>query len=257
MKSEALTISFLSGKGGVGKSLIIANLARIFSETFSTTLIWDNNLQFPIQHFLNAVDPNVRLFDVIENNFSIEKALVKVSNNIFLVGGAGNYPHEIENSYLLTKEFFKLNKINDFDIVLIDNPSGFQSLIIDFAKIVDFNLVFLTEDPTSVFDSYGLVKILYRIYGVENILLVVNNVVDYDDGKEIAEKFNLATRSFLGVEFPLAGIIPYERNLKPTFFNQQIYLENTKDGEFYSSMKNLAENVLNLFYSQNNPKIEK
>lgn len=244
--SQTIKISFLSGKGGVGKSLILANLARVFAEKFSTVLIWDNNLYFPIQHFLNGVDPNIRLVDILSKNFQIDKALVKVNNKIFLVGGSSDIPIDIDTFQKLTFVFDNLINQNDFDIVLIDNPSGFNNYLVDFAKIAHINIVFITDVPTSVLDAYALVKILYRTYGIKNIFLAVNNVVDSDDGKEVVEKFNLATKKFLGVEFPLVGIIPYEKGARPNFLNQEVYLENTKKGEFYDSLKNMIENMINL-----------
>ncbi|MGQ9819125.1 MAG: P-loop NTPase [Candidatus Kapaibacteriales bacterium] len=244
--NQTIKIGFLSGKGGVGKSLILANVARIFAEKFSTILIWDNNLFFPIQHFLNGVDPNIRLFDVLTNNFPIEKALVKVNNKIFLIGGSSDNPLEIDTYKKLTFDFKNLINNNDFDIVLLDNPSGFNDDLVDFAKIVDINIVFITEEPTSVLDAYALVKILFHSYGIKNIFIVINNIVDADDGKDVVEKFNLATKKFLGVEFPLIGIIPYVKEVKPNFLNQEIFLENSKKGEFYESLKNMRENILNL-----------
>lgn len=244
--SHTIKISFLSGKGGVGKSLILANIARVFAEKFSTILIWDNNLYFPIQHFLNGVDPNIRLVDILSKNFEIENALVKVNNNIFLVGGASDIPIEIHTFQKLASVFENLIYKNDFDIVLFDNPSGFNNYLVHFAKISDINIVFTTEDPTSVLDAYALVKILFRTYGIKNIFLAINNVVDSDDGQEVVEKFNLATKKFLGVEFPLIGIIPYEKEAKPNFLNQEVYLENIKKGEFYESLKVMIDNMINL-----------
>lgn len=244
--SQTIKISFLSGKGGVGKSLILANIARIFAEKFSTILIWDNNLYFPIQHFLNGVTPNIRLVDILSKNFQIEKALVSVDNNIFLVGGSSDISINIDTIQKLTLVFDNLIKINDFDVVLFDNPSGFNNYIVDFAKISDINIVFITEDPTSVLDAYALIKIMFRIYGITNIFLAINNVVDSDDGKEVVEKFNFATKKFLGVEFPLIGIIPYAKEAKPNFLNQEVYLENIKKSEIYDSLKIMIENMINL-----------
>lgn len=251
MSNKTIKISFMSGKGGVGKSLILANISRVFAEKFSTVLIWDNNFQFPIQHFLNGVVPNIRLFDVLQYNLSIEKAIVKVSDRIFLVGGSNDYIPFTENFQKALNAFLNLIQINDFDIAFLDNSSGFHPFFVNISKKTDLNIIFLTEEPTSVFDSYGLVKILYKIYGIDNIALVVNNVVDEEDGVEVFNKFNLVTKNFLGVQFPLVGIVPYEKKLKPTFLNQEILLDQIKEGDFYNSLKKLTENILNLCNKRN------
>ncbi len=237
-------ISFLSGKGGVGKSIILANLARFFAKKFDTVLIFDNNLDYPIQHFLNGIEPNVRLIDVLKSDISIEYALNRINNSLFFVGGSNDLSIEFEPSAQLMESFSFLLQNNDFDLVLLDHKSGFNKTILEFSKISDLNLIFVSDEPTSIFDSYGLVKFLYGIYGIANIGIVINNVVENDDGIEIASKFNLATSTFLKKEFPVLGIIPYERGLKSMIFHQELLVQNRSDGEFYTSLANLFENIL-------------
>lgn len=237
-------ISFLSGKGGVGKSIICANLARFFIKKFDVILIWDNNLNYPIQHFLNGIEPNVRLVDVLKSGISIEYALNRINNQLFFVGGSSDIPSDFEENHKLIDNFLYLVQNNDFDIVMLDHKSGFDKTILEFARISDLNLVFVSDEPTSIFDSYGLVKFLYGIYGIANIGIVVNNVVENDDGIDIANKFNLATATFLGKEFPILGIIPYERELKSMLLHQELFVQNRNDGEFYTALDNLSERIL-------------
>jgi MinD-like ATPase involved in chromosome partitioning or flagellar assembly len=71
--------------------------------------------------------------------------------------------------------------------------------------------MFLSDDPTSVLDAYGLTKILYKAFSINNIATIVNNVIDKEDGMEILKVFNLATTNFLKKEFPNVGIIYYEK----------------------------------------------
>lgn len=236
-------ISFLSGKGGVGKSIICANLARFFIRKFDVVLIWDNNLNYPIQHFLNGVEPNVRLVDVLKSSISIEYAVNRVNNRLFFVGGSSDITTDFEENHKLIDNFFALVQNNDFDIVMFDHKPGFDKTILEFARISDLNLVFLSDEPTSIFDSYGLVKFLYGMYGIANIGIVINNVVENDDGVDIANKFNLATATFLGKEFPMLGIIPYERELKSMFLHQELFVQNRSEGEFYTALVHLAENI--------------
>jgi len=104
-------ISFLSGKGGVGKSIICANLARFFIKKFDIVLIWDNNLNYPIQHFLNGIEPNVRLVDVLKSSISIEYAGNRGPNRLFFVGGSSAVPTDPEENYNLIDNFFALRRI--------------------------------------------------------------------------------------------------------------------------------------------------
>lgn len=242
-RRKTMVISFISGKSSVGKSTILSILAHILSEKFSTILIWDNDIFSPIQHILNGVEPNIKLIDVLTNNISISKALTKVTNRIFLIGGVNNYQVDIDLSDALKYKFEEIFVDNDFDIVLVDNHSGFSRIISNFCKLSDINLLFLTDEPISILDGYGLTKILYKFYSVQNIATVVNNVIDKEDGLNVANVFNQATNNFLGVHFNNISIIPYERDLKKFMFNLKDFVERTKDSEFMSSLYELSKTI--------------
>lgn len=80
---NTLVISFVSGKGSIGKSTILSLVANLLVKKFSSVLIWDNDIYSPLQHILNGVEPNITLMEIITNNISPHKALTKVTNQIF------------------------------------------------------------------------------------------------------------------------------------------------------------------------------
>ncbi len=243
---EKIIISFISGKGAIGKSVILANMARVFSDRFPNVLIWDNDIFSPIQHFLNGVEPNIRLFDTIVNDIPIKNALTKVSERIFLVGGSTE-KLELSNeiSDILVKKLVELLKEYDFDLILLDNHSGISKIIVEFCRISSLNLIFLSDDPTSVLDAYGLTKILFKAFGIDNIATIVNNVIDKEDGNEILNVYNLATKSFLKQEFPNLGYIYYEKLLKKQLFYQDWFWINKNNPDFVNNLKNISNNIIN------------
>lgn len=243
---KTYVISFISGKSSIGKSTILSVLAHILSEKFSTILIWDNDIFSPIQHILNGVEPNINLIDVLTNDISINKALTKVTNKIFLIGGVNNFQVDIDLSDALSQKFVEIQKENDFDIILVDNHSGFSRIISNFCKLSHLNLLFLTDEPISILDAYGLTKILYKFFAIKNIATIVNNVVDREDGVNVANIFNQATNNFLGLSFANIGIIPYEKDLKKYFFNLKDYISKYKKNEFIESIVELSKNIQSL-----------
>lgn len=243
---EKIIVSFISGKGAIGKSVILSLIARVLVEDFSKILIWDNDIFSPIQHFINNVEPNIRLVDVLENNLPINKALTKINERISLIGGGINkLDFNPEISDVLIKKFVELMKEHDFDIVFIDNHSGFSKTIVDFCKISSLNLMFLSDDPTSVLDAYGLTKILYKAFSINNIATIVNNVIDKEDGMEILKVFNLATTNFLKKEFPNVGIIYYEKELKKHLLYQDLFAQTKNNAEFIQNIRNISNNIIN------------
>jgi flagellar biosynthesis protein FlhG len=242
-KKDTLVVSFVSGKGLIGKSTILSLVARILSEKFSSILIWDNDIYTPIQHIVNGVEPNVSLLDVVIQNIATEKALIKINNKLFLVGGVNSFQIDIDLSDILLNRFQNLLEDNDFDLVLVDNHSGFSKLVANFCKVSTVNLLFLTDEPTSIVDGYGLTKILYKFFDVKNIATIVNNVIEKEDGINIANIFNQATLNFLGIKFPNFSIIPYEKDLKKYFFSLYEFLQKNSSQEFRNSINELSEKI--------------
>lgn len=243
INSKPIIISFMSGKGAIGKSTILTLLSQILSDKFSTILIWDNDLHTPVQHILNGVELNINLIDVLTNNLPASKAITKVTNKIFLIGGANKYKIDIDLSEALQFKLEELINENHFDVVLIDNHSGFSKVIADFSKISTLNLLFLSDEPTAVIDAYGLSKILYKYYGINNIATVINNVVEEEDGINVANIFTQATSNFLNLKFPNYAIIPYERGLRKYFFSIREFLTANNSSDLLKALNKLAEKI--------------
>ncbi|MFN3306772.1 MAG: hypothetical protein ACK42Z_06265 [Candidatus Kapaibacteriota bacterium] len=241
--SRPVIVSFISGKGAIGKSTILSLLSYVLSDKFSTILIWDNDLHSPIQHILNGIELNVNLIDVLTNNLPTNKALSKITNKIFLIGGANKYKIDIDLSEALQMKFKELLNENHFDIVFVDNHSGFSKSIVDFTKISTLNLLFLSDEPTAVLDAYGLTKILSKYYGINNLATVVNNVIDEEDGMNVSNIFKQATFNFLNLQIPNYGIIPYEKELRKYIFSVKEFLRVNNSSEFLKSLHKLAEKI--------------
>ncbi len=243
INSKPIIISFISGKGAIGKSSILSLLSYVLSEKFSTILIWDNDLHSPVQHILNGVELNINLIDVLTNNLPTNRALSKVTNKIFLIGGTNKYKIDIDLSEALQMKFKELLDENYFDVVFVDNHSGFSKTVADFSKISTLNLLFLSDEPTAVLDAYGLTKILTKYYGVNNIATVVNNVIDEEDGMNVSNIFQQATLNFLNLTIPNYAIIPYEKELRKYFFSIKEFLRVNNSSEFFESLYNLGQKI--------------
>jgi MinD-like ATPase involved in chromosome partitioning or flagellar assembly len=111
--------------------------------------------------------------------------------------------------------------------------------------------MFLTDEPTSILDAYGLTKILFKFFGIKNIATIVNNVIDFDDGREVLNIFDQATLNFLGVKFENFAIVPYEKDLKKYLFNLNDFIRNTDSKEFLYSINEIVEKIVQLKLNEN------
>lgn len=247
-----LTVSICSGKGGVGKSILTANIAFKLSEKQLKTLIWDADSYFPNQHILFGIEPAIRLNQVYSEQVMIIDAISQVKYNLDILADSPALGKFSKNSATPLIDVYKdLLMDTNYDLILFDTPAGATEQLLQCAKISDVIAIVITDEPTSLIDAYGLIKILLKFVNKEKIHLVVNNVIDYDDADEVSYKLNSATKKFLGFEINQLGFIPYDRIVRKSIQNQEIFINTYKNIEITDAIDKLSDNLIKLMLSRN------
>lgn len=237
-------ISICSGKGGVGKSVLTANLANVLSKSLKV-LIWDADLYFPNQHLLIGVEPPVRLTDVYSGKVAPSSALFSIHENLQLLAdmpAAGK--SEVFQASDLQEVCNSLIADTDFDIILIDTPAGGSYEVLQCAVISDLIAVVITDEPTSLLDAYGLIKIILPYIDTDSINLLVNNVIDSEDADEITKKLNLATGNFLDIELDYLGFVPYDRVVRQSILRQELFVDAYPEAEVSKAIVSIGDVIL-------------
>jgi flagellar biosynthesis protein FlhG len=245
IEKNTFVITICSGKGGVGKSVITANLANLLSESGYSVLIWDANINFPNQHLINGVELVFNISDVYQNKTTINQAIHSIKNNLDLIAdkpATGILPVYDSNSILNTYESILLN--TNYDIVIIDTPAGGSNDVLQCCNIADIVQIVVTDEPTSILDAYGLLKLILPIVPKDYINLLVNNVIDFEDADEITFKLNLATEKFLKVKLDVTGFVPYDRIIRQSILQQDLFVNANPDSEPTLALKKIAKNLL-------------
>jgi flagellar biosynthesis protein FlhG len=240
---NTLMFTFASGKGGVGKSMVVANLGWILAQSGLRTLIIDADTQFPNQHIFFAVEPPLRFEDIASGHCSASEACYRLSPMLDLLAGRTTAGSGGSRTGLLnvvnTSEF--LRSAGTYDIILIDTAAGAGDEVIALSLMADKAAIVITDEPTSVLDGYGLIKLL-MMAGTqpENILLLVNNVVDAEDAAETLRKINLAAAAFLHTEFTSLGHILYHRAVRQSIVRQELLAALPEDNDALLSLREVS-----------------
>jgi flagellar biosynthesis protein FlhG len=245
MAKKPHIIAMCSGKGGTGKSVITANLAAKIASLGKKCLVWDGDSMFPNQHLIFGVEPPYRLSEVYSGQLSLPYVIYKVKDNLDLLAdqpSAGQTANYTETP--LFGAFEQLPEDMDYDYILIDTAAGAGSMVMQSCYLADTVLMMLTDEPTSLIDAYGLIKLLRFNEMDHKVKVVLNNVIDLEDANEMYYKLSLATRQFLDSEYGFLGYIEYNRAVRKSIINQKLFIETNADSAISDQMDELAEKII-------------
>lgn len=242
-KSKIITVT--SGKGGVGKSNFIVNLAITLSKEGKKVLLFDADIGMGNDDVLMGIYHKYNIMDVINGEVSIEEGIIEGPNGIHLLpGGTG-----INNIEDLTKEqrekfISEIDNVDGYDYILIDTGAGINRTVLAFIASSDEAIFILTPEPTSLTDGYSLFKALKHFKIETHVNIVINRALSEEEGRATFSKFDLATRRFLNRYPTYLGCIYEDKHLTMAVRNQTPVVIKYPKSEAARSIVRVAARVM-------------
>ena len=244
-KTKCRAIALTSGKGGVGKTNIVANMAYLLSTIGKKVVVFDADLGLANVDILMGLRTKYSLLDVIKNGKKMDDIIVKVNDN-FKIIPAGSGIEEIANitEPVFTKIKDELSEvIKDVDILLVDTGAGISRKVTYFLKSTEEIIVVATPEPTSIADAYAMIKIMSTNYNKENIKIFINMAKNEMEAKTIADNLNKICKKFLNKEFKSVGYALNDKNLPNAVKQQKLIAQSSPNSNFSISMKKTINNL--------------
>ncbi len=225
---QARVLTITSGKGGVGKSNTAVNLAVQLSRLGKRVIIFDADIGLANVEVMFGAIPKYNLSDVIYKGMSMRDIITKGPMNIgFISGGSG-----VVGLNNLTREQIlgvvqRLSELDSLaDIVLIDTGAGISDSVMEFVIASPEVLLITTPEPSSLTDSYSLIKTLYRNldfnYKDTVINVIANRVNSAADGQAVFDKLSSVVSQFLNWNINYLGLVPQDTNIEKAVRQQQV-----------------------------------
>ncbi len=222
----ARVITVTSGKGGVGKSNTSINLACQFKRLGQRVIILDADFGLANIEIMFGAVPKYNLSDLIYQGKSIMDIITWGPMDIgFISGGSGiSGLSNLSRDYLnyIVQSLSRLDAAAD--IIIIDTGAGISDAVLDFLVASGEILVVATPEPTSITDSYSLLKALNQHPGYSRdelrIKVVANKVADEAEGEALFNKLNSVVNRYLNMPISYLGAIPQDRRLEEAVMQQ-------------------------------------
>ncbi len=225
-KPLARVFTVTSGKGGVGKSNTSINLAIQFRKMGKRVVILDADFGLANIEIMFGCIPKHNLCDLIYQGKSIQDIITKGPMDVgFISGGSGISGMANLNVEQLNYIINNLAELDAFaDVIIIDTGAGISDAVLEFLVASEEILLVTTPEPTSITDSYSLLKALYRHpkYNPETttVKMIANRVEREEDGKTLYNKLDLVVKKYLKMPFDYLGGVPQDEKLVKAVMQQ-------------------------------------
>ncbi len=241
----ARVITVTSGKGGVGKSNTAINLAIQLKRLGQKVIILDADFGLANIEIMFGTIPKYNLCDLIYQGKSIRDIITWGPEGIgFISGGSGiTGMANLSRDYLtyIIQNLVELDAIAD--VIIVDTGAGISDAVMEFLVASGEILLVATPEPTSITDSYSLLKALSRHarYRQEDtkIKVIANRVMNEDDGVALFQKLNVVVELYLKLPMTYLGAIPQDSLLSNAVMQQMpvsIQHPNAKSALAYQKM---------------------
>ncbi|MBW1739618.1 MAG: MinD/ParA family protein [Deltaproteobacteria bacterium] len=240
-------LAVTSGKGGVGKTNIVGNLALAFRRLGKRVLILDGDLGLANIDIIFSLNPAYNIKHVISGEKDLSEVIVEGPEEIRIIpagSGLQELVHLTDGQKLnLLNEFDSLNE--DFDIFLIDTGAGISSNIIYFNLAAQERIVVATCEPSSITDAYALMKVMFTQHGTRSFKLLVNMVNHAEEAKSVFRNLSNAVVRFLSdISLEYIGFIPRDDNFQRAVRQQCTVMQCYPESKSSKGFCELAQRLL-------------
>lgn len=246
IRSGTKVIAVTSGKGGVGKTNLVCNLALALAQMGRRVIVFDADLSLANIDVVLGISPRFNLSHVISGEKTLKEVLVTGPEGILVVPG-GSGIEELANIGIsglerLLDSFGELD--GECDILLIDTAAGIHRGVLGFLLAADHVLVVTTPEPTAYTDAYAVIKILTQHAPDKSIAVTVNMVRNSREAGDVIRLMLQICRTMLHTSFDNLGSIPRDLDVLQAVRDQRPLLLHSPYSPAAKSIRRLACSLL-------------
>ena len=244
--SNLRVLAVSSGKGGVGKTNFVANLAYALSKRGKKVLVVDADLGLNNIDILLGLAPQKHIGHVLSGESNVEDIILRGPADIHVMP-AGDGLQELtqlppEKKMVLMDELDRVSQ--GYDFLIFDTGAGISTNVTFFCSAAHETILIATTEPTSLTDVYALIKILHNKHAQKHFRVIINSVSSEREAQGVYRNLTAVTDRFLkDVSIEYLGHILQDPNVPKAVRQQKAFLELYPFSKFSGCINDLAEKI--------------
>jgi flagellar biosynthesis protein FlhG len=248
LKPLGKVLAITSGKGGVGKTFVSANLAAALAKRGHRVLVLDADLGLANLDVVLNLYPKTTLHDVFTGKAKLEDAIIKAPGGFsVLLAGSGMVEYsrltpEVRDDFIRIME----SLVPRYDVVLLDTGAGISDVVLFAVSLASEVLLVATPEPTSLTDAYATIKVLIGQQKRQSIRMIINQTARLGDGRAITVQLQQVLDRFVPgepgrpIRLVHMGDIPADPAVRQAIMRRQLLMQNTPSCPAGLAMAQLA-----------------
>jgi flagellar biosynthesis protein FlhG len=220
-------IAVTGGKGGTGKTSVAVNLATALAQLGRRTMLLDGDLGLANVDVLLGLTPHYTLEHVLSGERALEEVILHTSSGVRVVPASSGVARmaglSLSEQHGIVQAFSTLP--GPLHVLIIDTAAGIAEPVLQFCQAAQQVLVVLRDEPTSLTDTYALIKVLSRDRGVRQFRVLTNLTRQPEQGQMAFRRLQRVTDRYLQVVLDHVGDIPEDLSLQKSVQAQRPVLE--------------------------------
>jgi flagellar biosynthesis protein FlhG len=238
-------IAVTGGKGGVGKTSVSVNLSVALAQMGRRVALLDADLGLANVDILLGLNSKHNLEDVLAGTHTLSEVMLTGPAGIRIIPASSGTQHMSQLSAMehagLIHAFSEIS--DQIDVLIIDTAAGISDSVVSFVRAAQEVLVVVCDEPSSITDSYALMKLLNRDYGLNRFRVLANMTRTPQEGQNLFNKLTLVTERFMDATLQFVGSIPFDDGMRKAIQRQRAVVDMTPRGKAALAFHSLAEKV--------------
>lgn len=249
--TDARIVAITSGKGGVGKTCLTANLGYALVKKGRRVLVLDMDLGLANLDIILNLNPTATLHDVVIGAKTLDEVILKGPGGLHILpAGSGMTDYSRLTSGLreyLPEILERLSR--EYDYLLLDSGAGISDVVLYTASLAREVLIVATPEPTSMADAYATIKVMAMQQGRTAFSLVMNQLSKEHHGQALADQLQQVADRFIrdqlgtAVSLHYLGAVPADPAVERSVCRRQLLLAGAPNSPAAQAIQDVATNL--------------